>query len=89
MAQGKFKAPKQHVPGKKKDKKASKQKFGLKKGSLNIAPKKKRLQEAASVKKGLEKGIRVCIEEELTQKTRSLEPKALAMLKTTASTSKK
>merc|ERR1712122_380832 len=82
MPQGKFKGPKAQIPGKKKANKATKtDKNTLRKGSFKIAPKKKKLREANSVKKGLEQAIRVCIEDELTQKTKALEPKALAMLK--------
>ena len=83
MPQGKFKASKTQVPGKKKLNKASKagKQGATKKGKFDIAPKKKRLLQANAVKKGLEKGIRVCIEDELGNKTRALEPKALNMLK--------
>ncbi|CAL1539242.1 unnamed protein product [Lymnaea stagnalis] len=85
MAQGKFKASKLQVPGKKKEKRDKNKSF-LKKGHMQIAPKKKRLMEEAKMKKNLEKGIKACIEEELTAKTISLEPRSLTMLK--ASTSK-
>ncbi|KAK0057278.1 leydig cell tumor 10 kDa protein homolog [Biomphalaria glabrata] len=92
MAQGKYKPSKIQVPGKKKEKK-NKNKGVLKKGHILIAPKKAKLVEAAKLKKDLEKGIRACIEEELTAKTVSLEPRSLAMLKSstskTASTSSK
>jgi len=83
MPQGKFKASKTQVPGKKKVNKASKTAMqgATRKGKFDIAPKKKRLLQASSVKRGLERGIRVCIEEELGNKTRALEPKALNMLK--------
>ncbi|XP_059144387.1 leydig cell tumor 10 kDa protein homolog [Physella acuta] len=86
MAQGKYKASKLQVPGKKKEK-HGRPKGVIKKGHLQIAPKKARLVEAAKLKKDLEKGIRACIEEEVTAKTVSLEPRSLSMLK--PSTSKK
>ncbi|XP_059157767.1 uncharacterized protein LOC131942077 [Physella acuta] len=84
MAQGKYKASKHQVGGEKKEK-HGKPKGVMKKGHVQIAPKKARLVEA-KVKKDLEKGIRACIEE-VTAKTVSLEPRSLAMLK--PSTSKK
>ncbi|BFZ18240.1 hypothetical protein BsWGS_21279 [Bradybaena similaris] len=88
MAQGKFKNPKIQVPGK-NDKGKRKQKVVIKKGAMKIAPKKQKLIEAAKLKKNLEKGIRACIEDELTAKTVALEPRSLSMLKPSTSKGKK
>uniref|UniRef100_A0A0B6Y9S8 Leydig cell tumor 10 kDa protein homolog n=1 Tax=Arion vulgaris TaxID=1028688 RepID=A0A0B6Y9S8_9EUPU len=89
MAQGKYKKSKLQVPGKTKDKKSKKQTVVLRKGNFHIAPKKQKLIEAAKLKRGLEKGIQACIEDELTAKTVSFEPRSLAMLKPSASKEKK
>ncbi|KAH9502804.1 hypothetical protein Btru_074492 [Bulinus truncatus] len=88
MAQGKYKKSKIQVPSNKKEKK-EKNKGVLKKGQLRIAPKKAKLVEAAKLKKDLEKGIKACIVEELTAKTVSLEPRSLAMLKSSTSKAQK
>ncbi|GFO46527.1 2-(3-amino-3-carboxypropyl)histidine synthase subunit 1 [Plakobranchus ocellatus] len=91
MAQGKFKGSSVQVPGKKKTKKGSKQKLAEKgvtrKGHFQIAPKKKRLQDAAKLKKDLEKGIKTCIVDDLTAKTVALEPRSLAMVRASSSKS--
>ncbi|GFR72761.1 hypothetical protein ElyMa_000385900, partial [Elysia marginata] len=52
---------------------------------FQIAPKKKNLQDAAKLKKDLEKGIKTCIIDDLTAKTVSLEPRSLAMMRTASS----
>ncbi|XP_060562007.1 UPF0390 protein zgc136864-like [Ruditapes philippinarum] len=59
----------------------------MKKGARYIAPKKAKVMEQAKLKKGLDKAIKANIEQEITQKVKSVEGKTFNVV-TAPSTSK-
>ncbi|KAL8571521.1 hypothetical protein ACOMHN_056816 [Nucella lapillus] len=83
MPQGKLKA-KVQLPKGVKQKQKSEKKNNLRKGHRTIAPKKARLVEASKLKKGMEKQLKVVIEQHALSRAAHAEPKTLAILKTSS-----
>ncbi|XP_052798110.1 UPF0390 protein zgc136864-like [Mya arenaria] len=86
MAQGNKKLNSKGFTLKKDKNRVKKQQ--TKKGVRYIAPKKQKILEQAKLKKGLEKTIQANIEQEITQKVKSVEAKAFHNAFETPSSSK-
>ncbi|KAH3890944.1 UPF0390 protein zgc136864-like [Dreissena polymorpha] len=89
MAQGNKKLNAPGIASKKEKNRTKKQ--NMKKGGKYIAPKKHKVMEQAKLKKALDKAIKTNIEQEITQKVKSVEAKAFKMVASPsgASSSKK
>ncbi|XP_035686163.1 UPF0390 protein zgc136864-like [Branchiostoma floridae] len=68
MAQGKLKVKTKLPAGAKKQKQRPKKPLGPKKGARQIAPKKNKIVQAVKLQKGLEKELRMNIEQEMSSR---------------------
>lgn len=88
MPQG-FKKNKAQLPDDVKNKKKHKKSPGVKKGTRDIVPKKKKLQEAAKLKKQLVKAIHNKVETDLLQRASNMETKSFQGAMTASSSAAK
>lgn len=87
MPQG-FKKNKTQLPDDVKGKRKYKKPPGIKKGARDIVPKKKKLQEAAKLKKQLVKAIHNKVETDLLQRASNMETKSFQGSTTASSAAK-